>query len=320
MSPAGEAPFNTPTNGITTDAPVIPDEPVRVRKKDAIFWTELEIRRLGNLVAECIHARRYIGDTTEAEEERRLMRTYINAMKQKAMRVMHRAEQYSQRGLSAWPGIDSSITDPESLAEEYVRVVQNYEAVLTEEETRAREKRKEQEENGEEVGVEVVENEAEDWEVADDIAYREAVEREMKGEQEKEEMRNELLGEAEGLRRRKGEEGDAIERLGKYSKEDEELMAKHQPVQDELTANLVELVGELKKSVQENNDILRKDVSVLDEAEDLVDKNVAGIDKQRKELQNYTKSASTSWWVLMIIAVIMTAVAVFVFILLKVPL
>lgn len=312
------------------------DEPVEkatkpVRVKDDIFWTELEIRRLGNLVAECINARRYVGDETKADEERQLMRKYIDAMKRKSMRVLHRAELYSQSGYSAWPGIDPSIMDPISLAEEYVRVVQNYEAVLSEEETRAREARSDREAEREADGdgaLEQIKTETEDWELADDIAYREALEREKKSETTNEEKRKDLMGEIDGLRRRKAD-GDASRQgdpsspthgKASYSKEEEELMARHQPIQDELTSNLVDLVGELKESISANNERLREDDNVLDQTEDAVDKNVTGIEKQRLELKKYTQSTSTSWWVMMIAAVVILIVFLFVLILLKIPL
>lgn len=288
-----------------------------LRQRDEIFWTELEIRRLGNLVAECIHARRYIGETEAAHEERVLMRKYIDAMKRKAMRVLHRAELYAKSGYAAWPGIDSSITEPVSLAEEYVGVVENYEAVVMEEEGRV--KRVMRELGGEigEIGGDRLNiGNEEEWEVEDEVAYREAVKREVAMTRNAENARDELLG--DGVRRRKTGV-DASETAG-YSKEDEELMKKHQPVQDELTSNLVDLVGQLKQSITVNKEKLEKDVALIDQTEDALDRNLVGVDKQRTQLKKYSQSTAMSWWVIMIAAIVIVVVFVTVFILLKIPL
>lgn len=297
----------------------------RTRERDEVFWTELEIRRLGNLVAECIHARRYVGDTDSALEERKLMRKYIEAMKRKSMRVLHRAELYAKSGHASWPGIDPTIMDPVSLAEEYVRVVENYEAVLLEEESRA--KRAIHAASGEGDGtrgsdaVRRLPTDEDDWEAADDVAYREALKREEELTRNSEDARKDLLGaDDEGIRRRKGAAGpSSVNSAAAYSKEDEELMARHQPVQDELTSNLVDLVGQLKESISANKEKLEKDSKVLDETEDAVDKNVSGVAKQKAELKKYSQSSSVSWWAMLVGALVILVVFVLVFILLKIP-
>lgn len=241
------------------------------------------------------------------------MRKYIEAMKRKSMRVLHRAELYAKSGYSAWPGIDSSITEPVSLAEEYVGVVENYEAVLVEEEERV--KRVLTELGGEiEGGVDTVKGE--DWEKEDEIAYREAVKREVKITRIAENARDELLG--DGVRRRKTG-SDRDDRAG-YSKEDEEVMRRHQPVQDELTSNLVDLVGQLKQSMTENKDKLQKDAALVDQTEEALDRNLVGVGKQRTQLKKYSHATAASWWVMMIAAVVIVLVFVAVFILLKIPL
>lgn len=293
-----------------------------IRSRDEVFWTELEIRRLGNLVAECIHARRYVGETAAATEERALMQSYIEAMKRKAMRVLHRAELYAKTGYAAWPGIDGTISDPVSLAEEYVRVVENYEGVLREEEVRVRREREERggHEDGLKVeGVEVDGRVVEDWEDADDVAYKEALKREVEMTRSGEDNRKELLG-AEGVRRRKAKADEGDSAGGKYSKEDEELMARHQPIQDELTSNLVELVGQLKDSIAENKEKIEKDRDIVDQTEDAVDKNLDKVKKQRGALAKYAKATSASWWVILIAAVVIVVVFIMVFVLLKIPL
>lgn len=297
----------------------------RTRERDDVFWTELEIRRLGNLVAECIHARRYVGDTDSAQEERKLMRKYIEAMKRKSMRVLHRAELYAKSGHASWPGIDPTIMDPVSLAEEYVRVVENYETVLLEEESRA--KRAINEASGvgdgtrESKAIRTLPAEEDDWEAADDVAYRDALKREQELTRNAEDARKDLLGtDDEGIRRRKGTAGpSSANSAAAYSKEDEELMARHQPIQDELTSNLVDLVGQLKESISANKEKLEKDSKVLDETEDAVDKNVSGVSKQRAELKKFSQSASVSWWAMLVIAIVILVVFALVFILLKIP-
>eukprot|EP00177_Eucheuma_denticulatum_P000561 GFKZ01001006.1.p1 GENE.GFKZ01001006.1~~GFKZ01001006.1.p1 ORF type:complete len:357 (+),score=81.80 GFKZ01001006.1:127-1071(+) len=293
-----------------------------IRSRDEVFWTELEIRRLGNLVAECIHARRYVGETSNAIEERALMQSYIEAMKRKAMRVLHRAELYAKTGYAAWPGIDGTISDPVSLAEEYVRVVENYEGVLREEEARVRREREERSvhEDGLKVeGMEVDGRVVEEWEKADDVAYKEALKREVEMTRSVEDNRNELLG-AEGVRRRKAKAEGGDSAGGRYSKEDEELMARHQPIQDELTSNLVDLVGQLKDSITENKEKIEKDRGIVDQTEDAVDKNLDKVKKQRGALAKYAKATSVSWWVILIAAIVIVLVFIIAFVLLKIPL
>lgn len=315
-----------PGMAMTSDATGSKVEVSYTRERDEVFWTELEIRRLGNLVAECIHARRYIGDTDSAQEERVLMRKYIEAMKRKSMRVLHRAELYAKSGHASWPGIDSTITDPVSLADEYVRVVENYEAVLLEEESRTKRVKEEASGVGDGTGesnvVRKLATEEEDWEAADDVAYREALKREQELTRNAEEARKDLLGmDDEGIRQRKGGAGpSSANSAAAYSKEDEELMARHQPIQDELTSNLVGLVGQLKESISANKEKLEKDSKVLDETEDAVDKNVTGVTKQRAELKKFSQSTSMSWWAILVGAIVMLVVFVLVFILLKIPL
>lgn len=297
-----------------------------IRERDEVFWTELEIRRIGNLVAECIHARRYIGESDSAQAEKTLMRQYIEAMKRKSMRVLHRAELYARSGHASWPGIDPSITDPVSLADEYVRVVENYEAVLLEEESRTKRAREEAggfgDGSGESDAVRKLATEEDDWEAADDVAYREALKREQELTKKGEDARKDLLGaDDEGIRRRKGGAGpSSANSAAAYSKEDEELMARHQPIQDELTSNLVGLVGQLKESISTNKERLEKDSKVLDETEDAVDKNLSGVTKQRSELKRFSKSSSMSWWAMLVVAVVMLVVFVLIFIMLKIPL
>ncbi|KAI0564060.1 Vesicle transport protein Use1 [Gracilaria domingensis] len=288
----------------------------RRAEKDEVFWTELEIRRLGNVVAESINARRYIGDSNGAEEERKQMRAYIEAMKRKSTRVLHRAELYARSGHAAWPGIDPTITDPVSLAEEYVRVVENYEAVLSEEESRAKLVRAENVADTDSGVIRDLEITAEEWEKADDLAYREALQ---KDKQRSESARQDLFNDADGLRRRKGAPGSSEVRKGSLSKEDEELLARHQPIQDELTSNLVDLVGQLKESVTNNNEKLKKDSEVLDKTEAAVEKNISGITRHRTNLREYGQSATFSWWLMMIAVVVMVVIFVLLVILMRIP-
>lgn len=291
------------------------------REKDEMFWTELEIRRLGNVVAECINSRRYVGDDKAAEEERKLMRTYIEAMKRKSTRVLHRAELYAQSGHAHWPGIDPTISDPVSLAEEYVRVVENYEAVLSEEESRAKTMLVKTMQSDNFGAVATDENGRRDgWELDDDLAYQEALRRERGERLSADRNRKDLLGDAEGLRRRKGDANSSEVKAGTLSQEDEELMARHQPIQDELTSNLVDLVGQLKESINNNNEKLKKDSNVLDETEDAVDKNLAGIENQRTNLKKFSESTTVSWWLMMVAALVIVVIFVLLVILMRVPL
>lgn len=282
----------------------------RGRKRDEVFWTELEIRRLGNIVAECIHARRYVGLSKEAHDERKRMRAYIDAMKRKSMRVLHKAELFAKSGYAAWPGIDPTITDPVSLAEEYVNVVQNYEAVLQEEESKAK-----SEENLS--GIDQVPIVEEDWEAADMVAYKEAKKQAETSEDSNEKRRQDLLGlDAAGMRRRKNIDASGAGTSSKLTKEEEEFMSKHQPIQDELTNNLVELVGNLKETISATQGTLDQDKQVIDETEDVVDKNLSGVTSQQQSLTAYANTTA-SWWWMIPLGVVMIIVFVIIFVLIR---
>lgn len=312
------------------------------RTRDDVFWTELEIRRLSNLVAEAINSRRYIGTSLVAEEERQKMHVYIDAMKRKAMRVLHRAELFANSGLGAWPGIDATIADPVSLAEEYVRLVEDYLGVVSAEEDRSRKEQTHYEDNpsqevkhandsaantnnptdsctadekaadiNEQRNKSSTDNDPEEWEVADSVAYRDAL---YKHESTDGKKRNQLLGqEPNEIRRRRGNEKTEL------SRQDEDIMAKQRPVQDELTANLVDLVGQLKESVTANKQKLDVDKKVLDATEDAVDKNVNKLAKQRFDLKTFSRSSSMSWWLIVGIAVLVVLVFLFASMLVVMP-
>ncbi|CDF38073.1 unnamed protein product [Chondrus crispus] len=275
---------------------------------------------MGNLIAEGIQARRYVGDIASAEGERKLMREYIEAMKRKSMRVLHRAELYAKSGHASWPGIDPTITDPVSLAEEYVHVVENYEAVLMEEESRAKLVKEKVvgpgDDSREGEAVRKLAMEEEDWEAADDVSYRETLKREQVLTRDADDARKELLGESQGMRRRKGG-GRTV--VGSIVLQDEEFMARHQPIEVELTSNLVGLVGQLKQSILANKGKLEKDSIVLDETEEVVYKNLAGTSKQREELKTYSNSFSISWWAMLVVALVMLFIFVLLVIVLKIP-
>lgn len=296
------------------------------RIRDEVFWTELEIRRLSNFVAETIHSKRFVGDSQSASEERQQMRIYIEAMKRKSMRVLHRAELFKKSGQPSWPGIDPTIANPVSLAEDYVKVVENYMAVLSSEEERARDAASCEVVAGD-VAFVAGENgdgdeDEDDWQAKDDVAYREALEREQAEEKESEQSkRNELMGmDADGIRKRKGHaESDKRADGNGMSKEDEEILAKHQPIQDELTNNLVDLVGQLKDSAVDNKEKLDKDKKVVDEVEDAVDKNVDGVSKQRSGLLKFANSSSTSWWLMIAAVAVILLIFMIVLFLLAVP-
>lgn len=344
------------------------DESLPTRmERDEVYWTELEVRRIGNMVAEMIQSKRYMGDTVEAGVERVLMRKRLDAMRRKALRVLCRAELHVSSGQTVWPGLDASLTQPVNLAEEYVRTVTNYLDVLEEEEERSVRALKDDVDVGgvraKKIAAAAATSEAsgaaqgagrggDDAEVAPvlrsieditaeagidvdgaeegDISYREALAREAASGDDAG-KRDELLG-SEGVRRRRGGAGDSDgagpsggsgkrgpSMTGKYSKEDEELMARHQPVQDELTSDLVDLVGRLKGNLTEINAKIVKDGQVIDETDDAVDKNLAGIGKQRENLAGFARSTSISWWTIWAMLVAVVVVFFLVFALTKIP-
>ena len=254
------------------------------RKKDELWWTELELRRLGNAVAEMLNSKRYARDA----EERRELRTYLDAMKRKSLRVLHRAEQVGDGSDSAWRGLETTIDDPLSLAEEYVRIVEHYEMEFT----------AASEANGwgatlpnDAPEEEWVRSHEDEWEKQDAEMYKAAVEREKKFDEV--EGRKALLGDAPSSELR--------QRRGKLSQAEEELLARHQPVQDQLTAQLADAVGKLKGSVSRIGEQIKNDNVVVDETTDAVDANLDGIKRQRAQLAKLERSSSVSWWMLIII-------------------
>jgi Membrane fusion protein Use1 len=319
--------------------------------RDEIYWTELEFRRLGNMVAEMIQARRYVGSRSSAfnignldpaQEERILLRKRIDSMRRKALRILCRAELYADSGLITWPGLDKDLTEPVSLAEEYVRTVSNYDAVLLEEEETVAKAIDDVDIGGAEPRVDAFDREqkkgfdarrssAHDSEAvrtvesatgavpyADhgDISYRDAIAREARAGNRPE--RDELL--SGGLRKRREEDAGHVGSVpGAFSATDEELMARHQPIEDQLTSDLIDLVGRLKENVTEINTKIVQDGTVVDETEDAVEKNLSSIGKQRTKLSSYTRSNSRSWWSIWLLVISIVIVFVTVLILIKIP-
>lgn len=336
-------------------------------ERDEVYWTELEVRRIGNMVAEMIQSKRYMGDTVEAGAERVMMRNRLDAMRRKALRVLCRAELHVTSGQTVWPGLDPSLTQPVNLAEEYIRTVTNYLDVLEEEEERAVRALKDDVDVGDMRAKEIAAAAATQAKSAassargdgrgderdssgirslediaaesgidvdstgeGDISYREALARASASGTDRDD-RKDLLG-AEGVRRRRGavtgsegegasgpSTGDKNPLTGKYSKEDEELMARHQPVQDELTSDLVDLVARLKGNLTEINANIRKDSQVIDDADEAVDQNLAGIGKQRENLAGFARSTSFSWWTIWAMLICVVVVFIVVFALTKIP-
>lgn len=271
------------------------------RKRDEVYWSELEIRRLNNVIARALNSRTYMGNNDDATNERKRLREYVDAMRRKALRVLHRAEMFAEGNSSQWPGLHA-VSDAVSIAEEYVRMVEKYECALTEEEHNVRE-----------LGDD-------EWEKEDELQYRQAVQREKERENIAEKERMELMaGKDESVLRRRNVASTGQRSTAKLSKEDEELMKKHQPVQDQLTSDLIDMVGRLKGSVSSINEKILSDNAVIDDTEDAVDSNVTAISKQQQELTKYTKSTSMSWWLLALLIVVVLAVFFFVILLLRLP-
>jgi Membrane fusion protein Use1 len=311
--------------------------------RDELFWTELEFRRLGNMVAEMIQARRYVGDSEAAHSERVLLRKRIDAMRRKALRILCRAELYANSALTMWPGLDKNLTEPVSLAEEYVRTVSNYDAVLVEEEELVENSLQDDIDIG---GVRAMSRAAVDTPTARpadddrlgrdatsgqpdvtakdvdstgalaDISYREALARETAEGSLQD--HDELL--RDGIRnRRPTDKGGSNPASVTHSGADEEVMARHQPVEDQLTSDLIDLVGRLKENVTEINSKLVNDNQVVDQTEDAIEKNLSGISKQRSNLATYTRSNSMSWWSIWALVVAIVIVFIVLVVLMRIP-
>jgi hypothetical protein len=310
-------------------------------EQDEVYWTELEFRRLGNMVAEMIQARRYTGDRAAARAERALMRTRVNAMRRKALRVLVRAELYAKSSHRAWPGLDPSLTEPVSLAEEYVRTVSNYDAVLTEEEDRALHALRDDfdiggvraaadaraevghyvhadvgvgddDKNGDRAGMDGLLGRK----GIEDISYREALARDA-AERTDADKRSELLGGQQGSPSKGPQETPGP--TSRYYGTDETLMAAHLPVQDQLTSDLIDLVGRLKGSMTEINTRIVQDGQIIDETENAVDKNISAIGKQRENLDSHSRYSSLSWWTIYSLIFLVFVVFISVFALTKIP-
>lgn len=248
--------------------------------RDAVWWTELEFRRLSNVVTEMVESKRYERDAVE----RGKLRKYLDGMRKKSLRVLHRAEQV---GDGVWPGLDRTLTDPVSLAEEYVRVVERFEAQFV---------------SASPSPPAAAQPQDEEWEARDAREYREAVARERARDAEV--GRAALLQGATTLRQRRAPAA--------LSTADEELMKRHSPLQEQLTAQLAEAVGKLKGSVGQVGDQLKRDDEVLDGADAALEKNLGGISKQRDELAQYERSSAMSIWAVLALFAIVLAVFVLV--------
>lgn len=294
-------------------------------ERDPLFWTELEIRRLGNRIAAALHG-------PPPQPERAETKILLDAMRRKSLRVLTRAEKVANDPGSAWPGLDPGVRDPIALAEEYVAAVTQYvsafelgaDAAPAVVDTTSAAKP-----NGAAEGDDLFAG-AEDewagddawsgddaWADADARAYQAAVAAARAEPSTPDAARAALLG--EGPRQRRGTGANGARPAAKLSAADEALMRRHQPVQDQLTKDLADVVGRLKGSVSGIGEQLKRDDAVLDEAADAVDANLGGISRQRDELAGYANATRMGWWRLMVIAVIVMLVFTGALILIKLP-
>lgn len=250
------------------------------REKDVLWWTELEFRRLGNIVCEMLHSKRYAqGSTTDRAQ----LRSYLDSMRKKSLRILHRAEKFSNGNESVWCGLDSSLVDNHVLlGEEYVGVVEKYE-----------------EEFGTKGPEEEILMEQDDWEEQDAREYAQAL------ANAKESESTELFaGNTSEIRQRKTITGN-------LSAKDEEFLARHNPVQEQLTSTLLDGARRLKSVAEQTGNDFRRDDAVVDDTADALDANLNGIKKQRTDLAKLERSSSMSWYVLLV----MTLIALLVFVL-----
>lgn len=260
--------------------------------KDEIWWTELELRRLRNVVGVMLRSKRYETHSRDRAE----LRKYLDAMRRKALRVLHRAEQVSEDSSAFWPGLDAAETDPVARAEDYVRTIERYETEF----------------------ASAPPLDHDDADAEDEWAkYDEALRVEQERARADDCDRDELMAGADVAAMAKSELRQR--KPGNLTKADEEFLAKHQPVQEQLTATLADAVGQLKNSVIQTGEQLRRDEKVVDETENAIDKNLNGIKKQRGDLAKLERTSSLSWWMLIILAVIGIGVFAFVLIVLSAP-
>lgn len=284
-------------------------------ERDEIYWTELEFRRLGNLVAQAIQLQNWVGDGPVAERERKKLRRFIDGMRRKALRILHRAELYAKSGHAAWPGLDPGVTDPVFMAEAYVKMVEEYENAFGEEEKRAKRVERERiegekwREGIEEVDkIEVVggiDGDEDGDEIQGDLWTRD-------GDKE----RDDLLG-SDGLRQRK-KGGERMEDV-KDDQVPEKVVDQYRSVVESQTSELLSLVGRLKSKSTAIGEQLENDNQVIDETDKALDSNLVGAGKQQADLASYTKRSSRSvWWALFAVCICLGLMA-FLMVISKIP-
>lgn len=250
------------------------------REKDVLWWTELEFRRLGNVVCEMLHSKRYArGNTTDRAE----LRCYLDSMRKKSLRILHRAEKFSTGHETVWCGLDTGLVENHVLlGEEYVGIVEKYEEEFGVSGVSGISGTKREEENN------AILMEQDDWEERDAREYAQALASAKEAESDSAEL---FAGNTSEIRQRKNI-------TGQFSAKDEEFLARHNPVQEQLTSTLLDGARRLKNAAEQTGNDLRRDDAVVDDTADALDANLNGIQKQRGELAKLERSSSMSWYVL----------------------
>jgi len=333
---------------------------------DDVLWTELEFLRLHASIRRTISATDGAGGSRAEVKKKGAppplvhaadaldLRTRIDALQRKALRMLHRAqlESRSAGGGDSWPGVDPNTPDPEALADRYVAAVEDIKTRMAE-----REERREAGLGGESdaadtgdeagVGAEGGGTRGHGGGAADgsvdsgdavaggggSAAVDAAAEHADAGAggltpTADTDARSSLLG--DGLRRRgeragMGGEGEAAAAATTATSAGDEnadaaLVDAQRPVQDALTGEMLELVGRLKRNVQGISEDLVTDAAVLDATDAAVDANLAGVVRQRGSLATYAKRASLSWWTGLVGLGVALAVFLFVYlVVIKLP-
>jgi len=335
---------------------------------DDVLWTELEFLRLHASIRRTLSATDDTGGGRAEVKKKGApsplvhaadaldLRTRIDALQRKALRMLHRAqlESRSAGGGDSWPGVDPNTPDPEALADRYVAAVEDIKTRMAEREERraaglggesdAADTGDEAEMGAEGGGTRGRGGGAADGSVdsgdavvdgggsaAVDAAADSADAGAPAGgltPATDTNARSALLG--DGLRRRGGRagmggEGEAAAAATTATSAGDEnadaaLVDAQRPVQDALTGEMLELVGRLKRNVQGISEDLVTDAAVLDATDAAVDANLAGVVRQRGSLATYAKRASLSWWTGLVGLGIALAVFLFVYlVVIKLP-
>ncbi|XP_043649679.1 vesicle transport protein USE1 [Drosophila teissieri] len=132
------------------------------------------------------------------------------------------------------------------------------------------------------------------------------------------ELRKELLQDADALRRRRGADesssspgGSTVQ--GTAGENINEAAKYYTNAQEKITEHMLSLTRNLKEQTETANKIIRRDTEVVSRSAGMADRNINSLGKEAEKLEQHSKKAYKCWLWLMIVFVIVTFIGMVLF-------